>query len=569
MTSILTNAGATSALQTLRTIGSNLNRTQNQVSSGLRVQTAADNAAYWSISTTMRSDTMAIDAVTDALNLGAAKVDTAYEGLESTVDILKQFKAKLVTAKEDSVDRTKVQEELAQLIDQAKSVSESASFSGQNWLNTDFDDIFDKAQSMDSVVSSFVRNSNGGVSVKTTDVDVSKLTLFNTTGDGLLQVDSRAIGDIGGLRDVDWESYEMSGWQYFNFPHSATFGAADVITFDYTADGSALGAGTTYTLTIDRSTVNDALGAGANGYIGTVRDWMVVISRATWSSPPPSDPSRGSGFGQAHNIGGVMQTYGFFSGEMEGLPGSSVRMSNVTSTLAGGYAFGLNAPTGVTDGEYADFGFNFGDSFQMKTDVEFYFDLSLNRGTPQMIKVTKDDVDTALGITTGEVNNAADMATVLQHVLTGKGISSVTSSGSRITLDIDQSMYPDMGYRSSIKISGVWDNIGNPPDVNLVDMDITTPSVDLDRYIRVIEGMTKKVVSAASLLGSIQTRIDLQLDFASKLGDSIDSGIGRLVDADMNEASTRLKAQQTQQQLAVQALSISNSNSESLLSLFR
>jgi flagellin len=85
----------------------------------------------------------------------------------------------------------------------------------------------------------------------------------------------------------------------------------------------------------------------------------------------------------------------------------------------------------------------------------------------------------------------------------------------------------------------------------------------------VIEGMTKKVVSAASLLGSIQTRIDLQLDFASKLGDSIDSGIGRLVDADMNEASTRLKAQQTQQQLAVQALSISNSNSESLLSLFR
>jgi flagellin len=565
MTSILTNAGATSALQTLRTIGSNLDRSQNQVSSGLRVQTAADNAAYWSISTTMRSDNMAIDAVTDALNLGAAKVDTAYEGLESTVDILKQFKAKLVTAKEDSVDRSKVQDELAQLIDQAKSVAESASFSGQNWLNTEFDDIFDRAQSMDSVVSSFVRNSNGGVSVKTTDVNVSKLTLFNTTGDGLLQVDSRAIGDIGGLRNVDWESYELSGWQYFNYPHSATLGAADVITFDVELDGSALGAGNTYTLTIDRSTVDDALGAGANGYIGTIQDWMSVTVRATWNPPRPS----GGGLGQAHSLGGVLQTYGFFSPEVQGLPGSSVRVTNVTSTLAGGYSFGLNAPTGVADGEYTDFGFTFGDSFRMKTDVEFYFDLSLNRGTPQMIKVTKDDVDAALGITTGEVKNAADMATVLQHVLTGKGISSVTSSGSRITLDIDQSMYPDMGYRSSIKISGVWDNIGNPPDVNLVDMDITTPSVDLDRYIRVLEGMTKKVVSAASLLGSMQTRIDLQLDFASKLGDSIDSGIGRLVDADMNEASTRLKAQQTQQQLAVQALSISNSNSESVLSLFR
>ncbi|MFN7092142.1 MAG: flagellin, partial [Allorhizobium sp.] len=48
-----------------------------------------------------------------------------------------------------------------------------------------------------------------------------------------------------------------------------------------------------------------------------------------------------------------------------------------------------------------------------------------------------------------------------------------------------------------------------------------------------------------------------------------DRGIGRLVDADMDEASTRLKALQTQEQLAIQALSIANSQSETFLSLFR
>ena len=77
------------------------------------------------------------------------------------------------------------------------------------------------------------------------------------------------------------------------------------------------------------------------------------------------------------------------------------------------------------------------------------------------------------------------------------------------------------------------------------------------------------MISANASLGSISMRIGLQEDFISKLTDSIDKGVGRLVDADMNEESTRLKALQTQQQLAIQALSIANSTSENILSLFR
>ena len=61
----------------------------------------------------------------------------------------------------------------------------------------------------------------------------------------------------------------------------------------------------------------------------------------------------------------------------------------------------------------------------------------------------------------------------------------------------------------------------------------------------------------------------MQEDFVSNLMDTIDKGIGRLVDADMNEESTRLKALQVQQQLGIQALSIANSNSQNILSLFR
>lgn len=99
MTSILNNAGAISALQTLRSIGSSIATTQGQVSSGWRIQTASDNAAYWSISTTMRSDSMAISAVADALSFAAAKADTAYAALDAVIDVLGEFKSKLVMAR--------------------------------------------------------------------------------------------------------------------------------------------------------------------------------------------------------------------------------------------------------------------------------------------------------------------------------------------------------------------------------------------------------------------------------------------------------------------------------------
>ena len=67
--SLLTNTSAMTALQNLAATQKALTTTQSQISSGLRVATASDNAAYWSISTTMKSDTGALSAVTDALNL--------------------------------------------------------------------------------------------------------------------------------------------------------------------------------------------------------------------------------------------------------------------------------------------------------------------------------------------------------------------------------------------------------------------------------------------------------------------------------------------------------------------
>ena len=183
MTSIITNNSAMAALQTLQNISGNLQSTQQAVSSGLRISKASDNAAYWSIATSMKSDNSAIGAVSDALGLGAAKVDTASTAVTSAIDIVGQIKDKLATAMEGSVDKGSVQEEIGQLQQQLQSVAQSASFNGENW-------VMAANNGSASVVSSFIRGTNGTVSVSTSSY------AFNTGATGNVLFGANASGTI-------------------------------------------------------------------------------------------------------------------------------------------------------------------------------------------------------------------------------------------------------------------------------------------------------------------------------------------------------------------------------------
>ena len=99
--------------------------------------------------------------------------------------------------------------------------------------------------------------------------------------------------------------------------------------------------------------------------------------------------------------------------------------------------------------------------------------------------------------------------------------------------------------------------------------DSAADQTTLDGYIAQVTAAINSVASAAADLGAVKNRISTNTDFVKTLMDSVDRGVGQLVDADMNAESTRLQALQTQQQLGVQALSIANQNSQSILSLFR
>jgi len=346
MNSINTNFAALTALESLNNTNKNMLETQKRISTGYRVATAQDNAAYWSMATTMRSDNKSLSAVSDALGIGASTIDVAYTAMNSSIDVVTEIKAKLVAAREPGIDRSKVQSEIDELQNQLRSIASSASFGGENWVSVDTGGTAYNAT--ENVVSSFARNAgvNGAeVSVAMLAIDVENNFLFNANTDGA--------------------------------------------------------------------------GGGAD-----------------------------SGSATADQLGLL----------------GSARLS-------------------IADGDAA-----------------------------------------------------------------GAARGSIDAAGTIVIANFDTSS----------------------ATVAPAELDITTSTdTQIDDYIQAVDAALQEMTTAATSLGSAKKRIDIQKDFVSTLMGAIDRGISTLVDADMNAESTRLQALQVQQQLGIQALSIANSGTQNILSLFR
>lgn len=195
MSSLLTNSAAMTALQTLNMTNKQMDITQSRISTGMRVSTAADNAAYWSIATTMRSDDKALGAVQDALGLGAATVDIAYTGMEQVIDIAKEIVAKVTAAGTPGVDLNKIQSEIDQLTAQIGTIRDSANFNGVNWLDAS------ATPPVQEIVTSFTRS---GASVVLQTVE------FNTASSDIDTIFAAFLAaDVSGFTDPAAEAGTM------------------------------------------------------------------------------------------------------------------------------------------------------------------------------------------------------------------------------------------------------------------------------------------------------------------------------------------------------------------------
>ncbi|MBM6582258.1 hypothetical protein ILT44_18810 [Microvirga sp. BT689] len=109
----------------------------------------------------------------------------------------------------------------------------------------------------------------------------------------------------------------------------------------------------------------------------------------------------------------------------------------------------------------------------------------------------------------------------------------------------------------------------NLEDTTFAAKNTAGKEADLKVMLTTIDTAITAVTKGSSMLGANKALLETQEEFIGALSNNLTAGVSAFVDADMNEASTRLQALQTQQQLGVQALSIANQNSQMILRLFQ
>lgn len=403
MSSILTNTSAMVALQTLKTINSDLAKTQDMISTGKKVSSAKDNAAIFAVSKVMESDVAGFKAVSESLSLGESTVSLARNAAETVTDLLTQMKTKIVAAQEENVDRSKINDDVTELKNQIASVVSAAQFNGLN--------LIDGNTASASILASLDRDGSGNVTAS-----------------------------------------------------SITVSGQDLATGGYAAKAAFTG---TDGIAADSA---DSFGFALDGNGGTDDAGTVVIV----------DPTYDAGDRITMRLGDTEVSY-------------TVTAEDIASTSVEDIV-----------------------AVNLKTQIE---------------------------------QSGADVT--VDYNIASAGTLTITNNGA-----------------DSLFVSGQFTNAGSGGLGALDGIDVST-GMGATAALGAIETLIGTAIDAAAAFGSVEGRIETQNNFISKLTDSLTSGVGALVDADMEEASARLQALQVQQQLATQSLSIANQAPQSILSLFR
>ncbi len=142
--SVNVNAAALSALRNLNNTSRDLNQTQTRVNTGLKISSAKDNAAIFSIAQKLRADLRGFNAVKQSLDRGISTTDVALAAAGSISDLLIEMKEKAVAAADQGLDsnsRSALSQDFVTLRNQISTIIANAEFNGTNLIDSGTDAI--------------------------------------------------------------------------------------------------------------------------------------------------------------------------------------------------------------------------------------------------------------------------------------------------------------------------------------------------------------------------------------------------------------------------------------------
>jgi flagellin len=187
MASLLVNVSAITALQSLRKTQSALNTTQREISTGLKISSASDDASTWSIAESMKSDKSVLMTISDSLSGADSLLNVASAAVKSAIGVMNQMKSSLAQAQQPGADLSKILTSIQELGKQLTSVVTSATFTGLNVTDGSTTNPL-------KFISSYTNGTGANDSVVGT-IDLSITVLIDSAGGGTGILDAAQGGN--------------------------------------------------------------------------------------------------------------------------------------------------------------------------------------------------------------------------------------------------------------------------------------------------------------------------------------------------------------------------------------
>ena len=496
--SINTNNAALEALSSLRQTNAALTTTENQVSTGKKVNTAADDPAIYAISQTFSSQVSALSGISTGLQVTAQVISTAQSQATSSASLLATLSQNLTEGQASGLDASSLNQTISKTLSQIDANANGATFKGVNLLS--------------GAVG------NGVTSTTATAAQDLNGTLFQQAG---FNATSTGLG-LAGL------NVNQSGIQL-------GLSAATAANFD-----GAAGAGATVSLSTTAV-------AGADGTAQNVANTLkFAINDGTAEATTTSTSYTLSAAIQTALTGNAAAT------------GATVKLNDDGSLSLSGLTAGTGTGATLTKSTNAngDTVYTFGATGDASTtltaskDASGNFVYSVQTGTDANGNTTKQS--TFVSITSKAGDSVQNYTNALSTAIQNQGFG-VTKDASG-NLDI-------AGGNLNAATTGT----------GAAASSVGTATVQSGSAyaLSAINAAISSLNTISSALGSSSDELTGLQSTVSTLSDALTSGIGALTDADLSQESAKLTSLQTKQQLAIQSLSIANSQPQSLLSLFR
>ena len=244
--SVQTNSAALIALENLNKTATNLQSAQNEISTGLAINSAKDNASIWAIAQAQRADVSALGAVQSSLNRASSIADVAQTAGQSISDLLNQIKQKVIAAQDPSLDansRAAYNTDFQSLLSQITDVVNNASFDGANILNGSLTGNISFLANADA--SSFIT-----LSVKDMSLGGSIITMASTDSIGTLTAAQNVLSEVNAsianvnssLGDIGAQSTQIDSHNVFvgKLSDVLTQGIGNLVDADMAKESASL-----------------------------------------------------------------------------------------------------------------------------------------------------------------------------------------------------------------------------------------------------------------------------------------------------------------------------------------